>query len=117
MGLSVTVRILAITSCAMTGVAGVSMTITASSPMITPVLGYLPVNGVGAPVKKVRCLTDGKEYEFTQEGTKLTILDVAHGHVDKIAGVTVFEITCGEPFGKFQRAVPPALAATLREEV
>ncbi len=85
--------------------------------LITPVLGYLPVNGVGAPVKKVRCLTDGKEYEFTQEGTKLTIQGVAHGHIDKIAGVTVFEITCGEPFGKFQRTAPLAQAMTLREDL
>jgi hypothetical protein len=39
MGLSVTSRMRRITSSAMTGVAWVSMTITASSPMMMPVLG------------------------------------------------------------------------------
>jgi hypothetical protein len=38
-GLSVTVRMWRITSSAITGVACVSITITASSPTITPVLG------------------------------------------------------------------------------
>jgi len=76
---------------------------------ITPVLGYLPVNGVGAKVKKVRCLADGKEYKFTQDGKKVKILDVAHGHVDKIAGVTVFELECEGPIGEFELINPPAL--------
>lgn len=86
---------------------------------ITPVLGYLPVNGVGAPAKKVRCLTDGREYEFFQKGTKLDILGVAHGHIDKIAGVTVFEIECEntEPPVKFQRKVPLSMEKTLRENL
>jgi hypothetical protein len=39
MGLSVTSRMRRITSCAITGVAWVSITITASSPITMPVLG------------------------------------------------------------------------------
>ncbi len=61
---------------------------------ISPKLGYLPVNGVTAKVKKVVCLADGREREFTQKNGVVRILNVAPGQVDTTAGITVYELVC-----------------------
>ncbi len=56
--------------------------------------GELRVAGLLTKVTKVRCLTDGKEYPFVQEGAKLTISGLPTDPPDKILGVSVLEVVC-----------------------
>lgn len=59
--------------------------------------GTLRIAGIMTKVTGVRCLADGKEYPFTQEGALLKIQGLPYDIPDKIASVTVLEITCTKP--------------------
>ncbi len=61
---------------------------------IWPRNGEFRLAGIMTKVIKVRCLADGREYPFTQEGALLKITGLPYEIPDKAAGVTVLEITC-----------------------
>ena len=56
--------------------------------------GELRTAGILGKVKKVRCLADGKEYPFVQDGVKLTITGLPINPPDKILGISVLEVVC-----------------------
>ncbi|HPR75525.1 MAG TPA: alpha-L-fucosidase [Oscillospiraceae bacterium] len=64
---------------------------------IWTVTGELRVAGILTKVKKVRCLADGKEYPFVQDGVKLTISGLPTNPPDQILGVNVLEVVCEKP--------------------
>lgn len=76
---------------------------------IAPKLGYFPLNGIKADVKRITCLSDGSEKKFTCKDGIIRILDVGEEPVDKIAAITVYKIECEKTDAVQRKIMPLAL--------